>query len=47
MVRLIAEMRDTLFICAKAYIHFILFYLFVAICVRAMKESANNPNHWA
>ena len=47
MVRLLAEMRDTLFICAKAYIHFILFYLFVAMVRQAIKDSANNPNHWA
>jgi hypothetical protein len=41
------DLRDVIIDCAKAYSLFIMFYLFVALSIQAIKESANNPNHWA
>ena len=45
--RAIEPLVQALISCIKAYMLVVLFYLFVALSVTAIKESAHNPNHWA
>ena len=45
--RVIEPMFQTIIVWIKLYMLIVLFYLFVALSVTAIKESAHNPNHWA